>query len=100
MQEKYKGTLFNNNKQNNIDNSTNINTSVDVEKLIAIQAELMVKKYNSVCFDVKQLQEILNVGESNVYELIKTKGFPVKKIGNRKIVPAVALARYLIVNSL
>ena len=35
---------------------------------------------------VKDLQEILHIGKSKAYELCKLKGFPVIKIGSKKLI--------------
>ncbi|MPM05900.1 hypothetical protein SDC9_52195 [bioreactor metagenome] len=96
MYKKYEGTLFNGHKQDKPKGSNDIYEAVDVNKLINDHARLLIERYNTVCFDVKQMQEILNVGESNVYELLKTGCFPVKTIGKRKVVSAFALAAFLI----
>ncbi len=68
----------------------------DLEKLVAIQAEIMANQYGATCFDVKQLQRILGVGETNVYQLLKSGKLPCQTIGRRKVVPVVALAQYLV----
>ncbi len=69
----------------------------ELEKLVEIQAKLMVEEFGATCFDVKQLQTILSVGESNVYALLRSGKLPHQTIGRRKIVPAAVLARYLII---
>lgn len=69
----------------------------EMEKLVEAQARLMAEEYGATCFDVKQLQKILGVGESNVYQLLKSGTLACRTIGRRKIVPAVALARFLVI---
>jgi predicted DNA-binding transcriptional regulator AlpA len=94
--KQYEGSLFGGTKKNKEKKGSDIYASVNVERLIIAQADLLMQKYNTACLDVKQLKEILNVGESNVYELLNTNSFPTETIGRRKVVPAIALAAYLV----
>ena len=97
---KYSGSLFSSKKQSPQQLQEKVNTEfykdIDLVKLIHSQAELLVKEYSAVCFDVKQLQEILNVGETNAYALLKNNELPYIVIGRRKVVPVMALATYLV----
>lgn len=68
----------------------------NLEKLVEAQARLMAEEYGATCFDVKQLQKILGVGESNVYQLLKNGALACRTIGRRKVVPVIALARFLV----
>lgn len=43
-----------------------------IEKLVEIQAIALVNTYHTTCFDIKQLQEVLGVGETNAYRLVKS----------------------------
>lgn len=96
MRKAYVGATFCGKKQQEEISNTEFYTSVDVEKLIQYQTELLMKKYNTACIDVKQLQEVLNVGETNAYDLLKENILPVRTIGRRKVVPAIAVATYLV----
>ena len=69
---------------------------VPLEKLVDIQAQILVQEYGATCFDVKQVQKILSVGESNVYQLLRSGKLASRTIGRRKIVPAVTLAQFLV----
>ena len=86
----YKGNLFNAGKK-----TEDITSQVDTEKLISIQSEQLRKTYGTECLDVKQLQQVLNVGETNAYKWMK-KCPAVMVIGNRKVVPIVWVAYYLV----
>lgn len=86
----YKGNLFNAGKK-----PEDITSQVDTEKLISIQSEQLRKTYGTECLDVKQLKQVLNVGETNAYKWMK-KCPAVMVIGNRKVVPIVWVANYLI----
>lgn len=86
----YNGNLFGTEKK-----SENTSPQVDIYKLISIQSEQLRNTYGTDCLDVKQLQQALNVGESNAYRWMK-KCPAVIVIGNRKVVPTVWVANYLI----
>lgn len=68
---------------------------VEVDKLVKIQADQLRNVYNTNCLDVKQLQQVLNVGESNAYDWLKNCP-AVRLIGRRKVVPIVWMAYYLV----
>lgn len=40
-----------------------------------------------VVFTVKEIQNILGIGKNSAYELVNSKNFPVRYIGNKKIIP-------------
>lgn len=68
---------------------------VDVEKLVSIQASKLREEYKTDCLNMKQLQQVLNVGESNVYLWAK-ECKAVRIIGRRKVIPVVLVAQYLV----
>lgn len=39
------------------------------------------------CYDVKDLEKILNISRPGVYELLKKKEFPVKRLGSNYRIP-------------
>jgi hypothetical protein len=71
----------------------------DFDKLVTIQASQLRGAYKTDCLDVKQLQQVLNVGESNAYEWVKTCP-AVRIIGRRKVVPVVWVAYYLVTDTM
>lgn len=77
-------------------NSENLEKCDGLEKLIEIQAMALSNTYHTTCFDVKQLQEILGVGETNVYRLLRSGQLFSQTIGRRKVVPVSALAQFLV----
>ena len=82
---------------NNIENQTeNVKNDTNLEKLVEIQAMALVNVYHTTCFDVKQLQEVLGVGETNAYNLLRSGELPSLTIGRRKVVPVSALAQFLV----
>lgn len=89
--------LFSVNKSEPIQTGNILDT--DVEKLVEIQAKMIVAEHHATCFDVKQLQEILGVGESNIYSLLRSGKLSNQTIGKRKVVPVVALAEFLVKGS-
>lgn len=78
-------------------NDESIEKGNNLDKLIEIQAMTLSTTYHTTCFDVKQLQAILGVGESNVYRLLRSGQLPSRTIGRRKIVPVCALAQFLVI---
>ena len=71
----------------------------DLDKLVSIQTSQLRGVYKTDCLDVKQLQQVLNVGESNAYDWLK--GCPaVRVIGRRKVVPVVWVAYYLVTGTM
>ena len=91
--KKYEGSLFTEKKPKK---EIRYTPNADIEKLIEQQAGLLISSYGKACLGAEQLQEILGVGESNVYELMKKSDFPTRTIGKRKVVSAVALAAWLV----
>ena len=86
----YTGELF-----GTVKKSESTVPQVDVYKLISIQSAQLRNTYGTDCLDVKQLQQALNVGETNAYKWMR-KCPSVIVIGNRKVVPIVWVANYLI----
>lgn len=89
-----KRQLFQENTAKKKDESIKSDTSL--EKLVEIQAKVMVDTYHTTCFDIKQVQEVLGVGETNAYRLVRSGKLPSQTIGKRKIVPVSALAQFLV----
>lgn len=67
----------------------------DIDKLVKLQVEQLRHTYGVDCLDAKQLQQVLNVGESNVYQFLKDCK-AVRVIGHRKVVPIVWVAYFLV----
>lgn len=93
VSKKYSGGLFNPSK---VKNEIVHKPKIDENILIQIQAEIWIKQFGTSCFNADQLSQILGVGASNVYEQLKKPDFPVKIIGKRKVVSAVALAAWML----
>ena len=86
----YTGSLFGNPKK-----SEPQLQQKDFDKLVTIQASQLRGAYKTDCLDVKQLQQVLNVGESNAYDWLKNCP-AVRVIGRRKVVPVVWVSYYLV----
>ena len=71
----------------------------DLDKLVSIQTSQLRGVYKTDCLDVKQLQQVLNVGESNAYDWLKNCP-AVRMIGRRKVVPVVWVAYYLVTGTM
>ncbi len=85
----YTGALFNSKK------AESTPKQIEATELISIQTVQLRQNYNTECLDAKQLQQALNVGETNVYKLIKNCP-TVRVIGRRKVIPIIAVATYLV----
>lgn len=90
----YTGTLF-----GNASKPESQHQSKDLDKLVKIQADQLRQNYGTECLDVKQLQQVLNVGESNAYDWVKNCP-AVRVIGRRKVVPIVWMAYYLVTGTI
>ena len=90
----YTGSLFGQTQK-----SESQRQQVEVDKLVKIQADQLHSVYNTSCLDVKQLQKVLNVGESNAYEWLKSCN-AVRVVGRRKVVPIVWVAYYLVTGTM
>ena len=90
----YTGTLFGNPKKPESQHQTK-----DLDKLVRIQADQLRQNYGTDCLDVKQLQQVLNVGESTAYKWLKSCN-AVRKIEHRKVVPVVWMAYYLVTGTI
>jgi len=44
---------------------------------------------------VKELKQVLRIGSTKAYELTNLAGFPVVKIGGRKLIPKKSLEKWL-----
>ena len=85
----YTGALFNSKK------AESTPKQIEATELISIQTVQLRQNYNTECLDAKQLQQALNVGETNVYKLIKNCP-TVRVIGRRMEIPIIAVATYLV----
>ena len=90
----YTGSLFGNPKK-----SEPQLQQKDFDKLVTIQASQLRGAYKTDCLDVKQLQQVLNVGESNAYDWLKSCP-AVRVIGRRKVVPVVWVSYYLVTGTM
>ena len=63
------------------------------EKVEEAKAKLEKRTLN-----VKQLAEVLGVGETKARQLCRTKGFPVLKVGNRYLIPIAQLDSWIEAN--
>ncbi|MBR4910555.1 MAG: helix-turn-helix domain-containing protein [Clostridia bacterium] len=59
----------------------------------------MDTKKKTVVYDVEDIMELLDIGHSRAYALMKAKGFPSIKIGRQFKVPRAAFERWLEVSA-
>ena len=50
---------------------------------------------NTLCYDMKTLQEVIPLGKNRLYDLVHSEGFPRISVGKRIIVPKKALEEWL-----
>ena len=70
--------------------------SIDFSALVALEAQRLADKYGKDTFDCEDLIVILGVGRNNVRELMRSNRFPTLAIGARKVVSAIALAKWML----
>ena len=59
--------------------------------------QLIYKNYDELplMLSVKELATVLGVSRTSAYELTKTKGFPILKIGSRVVIPKERLIEWI-----
>ena len=62
------------------------NTNITTAELVASETKRLAEQYGKSFLDCEDIVQITGLGRDNVRALIKSKNFPVKKIGNRQIV--------------
>lgn len=50
---------------------------------------------NTLCYDMKTLQEAIPLGKNRLYDLVHSEGFPRISVGKRIIIPKKALEEWL-----
>lgn len=51
---------------------------------------------DKLCLTVKEMSKVLGVGINDAYQLVKSKGFPVVRFGERKLrIPVAELEKWL-----
>ena len=63
---------------------------LDKTQLIAIETQRLTRKYGKEYLDCKDLMKILGVGRDNARQLLRSEGFPVTTLGNRKVISILA----------
>lgn len=65
-----------------------------IEAIEQLESKLETIQTETVFYDVDDLARIMKIGKTKAYNLMNYKGFPVQKIGKRKVVEAQALQRW------
>lgn len=55
-----------------------------------------VIKHEKLTYSVAEAAAVLGVSTSNMYQIIKIKGFPVIVIGKRRLIPIKSLERWVV----
>lgn len=66
----------------------------DKTQLVAMETQRLTDKYGKEYLDCKDLMKILGVGRDNARQLMRSAGFPVITVGNRKVVPVLAFVMW------
>lgn len=65
-----------------------------IETIEQLENKLETIQTETVFYDVDDLARIMKIGKTKAYNLMNYKGFPVQKIGKRKVVESQALQRW------
>ena len=65
-----------------------------IEAIDQLESKLETIQTETVFYDVDDLARIMKIGKTKAYNLMNYKGFPVQKIGKRKVVESQALQRW------
>ena len=65
-----------------------------IEAIEQLENKIETIQTETVFYDVDDLARIMKIGKTKAYNLMNYKGFPVQKIGKRKVVEAQALQRW------
>nr|DAR88046.1 MAG TPA: Protein of unknown function (DUF3853) [Caudoviricetes sp.] len=65
-----------------------------IEAIEQLENKLETIQTETVFYDVDDLARIMKIGKTKAYNLMNYKGFPVQKIGKRKVVESQALQRW------
>ena len=78
---------FNNNNQLNVDN------------LIKAEVDRLTTKYNKDFLDCEDLIKITGLGRDNVRNLMRSKNFPITKVGKRQVVSVLNFVTWMTLNN-
>lgn len=70
------------------------NSAVNIEQLIADEVKRLTRKYGKSFLDCENLIELTGLGRDNVRALMRSKAFPVTKVGNRQVVSILAFVAW------
>lgn len=70
------------------------NSAVNIEQLIADEVSRLTSKYGKSFLDCENLIELTGLGRDNVRALMRSKAFPVTKVGNRQVVSILAFVAW------
>ena len=76
--------------------NTKSNEKINLTSIIEVEVERLTDKYDKEFFDCNDLVCVLGVGRDNVRTLMCSKGFPVIKLGNRKVVSVLSFVMWQI----
>lgn len=65
---------------------------LSLDNLIEIEAKRLSKKFNKEFLDCSDIIKITGLGRDNVRTMMKSKDFPIIKVGKRQVVSITAFA--------
>ena len=69
-------------------------TTLNRERLIADEVSRLTSKYGKSFLGCENLIELTGLGRDNVRALMRSKAFPVTKVGNRQVVSILAFVAW------
>ena len=67
---------------------------MNIEQIINNETQRLCEQYGKSFLDCEELVVMTGLGRDNVRSLMKSKGFPVAKVGNRQVVSIVAFVTW------
>ncbi len=68
---------------------------IQAKDIIEIETKRLSEKYNKDFFDCEDLIKITNLGRDNVRCLMRSKNFPLVRIGRRNVVSVIGFVEWM-----
>ena len=77
----------------------NINYNINYDYLIQKEVERISTKYNKDFLDCEDLIKITGLGRDNVRNLMRSKNFPITKVGKRQVISVLNFVTWQVMNN-
>lgn len=77
----------------------NNNQQLNINNLIQIEVERISTKYNKDFLDCEDIMKITGLGRDNVRSLLRSKDFPITKVGKRQVVSVLNFVTWMTLNN-